>query len=242
MNDSMWRSWGVSVVGPLHIKNGIPNQDSWISRKYKWGNVVVVSDGLGSNPHSDIGSKAACLAVIKAATAYQKNRQAKVEDILRLIQAYWLVEISPLSPSDCSATCLFAIRMDEKLILGRLGDGLIVVHGKSKNDHLALSDCKTNSFSEFTYCLTQEFRAAHWETVTMSIKKCRAIMLCTDGIADDLVPEKQFSFAKQLYSNYKDMASAVRLKNIRGWLNKWPVPGHSDDKTVVCLFKHGESK
>ncbi len=58
---------------PLHVKAGIPNQDSWRARRYKWGNVVVVSDGLGSKAHSDHGSKAACLAVFEAARNYQNT-------------------------------------------------------------------------------------------------------------------------------------------------------------------------
>ena len=70
MLDQLWNSWGASVIGPLHVKAGIPNQDSWMARRYKWGNVVVVSDGLGSKAHSDHGSKAACLAVFEAAKSY----------------------------------------------------------------------------------------------------------------------------------------------------------------------------
>ena len=120
MTDFTWSRWGASVIGPMHVKNRIPNQDSWMARQYKWGNVVVVSDGLGSKPHSDHGSKMACLAVFEAARAYQKNRQSKVTDILRLIHANWLVNISPFSASDCSATCLFVIQIGDQLTLGRL--------------------------------------------------------------------------------------------------------------------------
>jgi hypothetical protein len=29
MRDPLWNSWGASVIGPLHVKAGIPNQDSW---------------------------------------------------------------------------------------------------------------------------------------------------------------------------------------------------------------------
>ena len=80
-------------IGPLHVKTGIPNQDSWMARRYKWGNVVVVSDGLGSKAYSDHGSKAACLAVFEAAQSYQNTPDANIVDILRLIHANWLVKI-----------------------------------------------------------------------------------------------------------------------------------------------------
>lgn len=239
MNDPIWCSWGASVAGPLHIKNGIPNQDSWLSCRYKWGHVVVVSDGLGSRPHSDHGSKAACLAVIEAARLYRNNRQAEVEDILRLVHACWLVKISPFPPPECSATCLFVIQMGDKLLLGRLGDGLIVACSESEKDCLLSSEDKNDSFSNYTHSLSREFRPDLWETITLEMEKYLAVVLCTDGIADDLMPEKQIVFSKELYMNYRWLTSSERKKDLRRWLHKWPVPGHSDDKTVACLFKRG---
>ena len=130
MLDQLWSCWGATAIGPLHGKNGTPNQDSWMARRYKWGNVVVVSDGLGSKAHSDHGSKAACLAVFEAAKSFQNTPDAKIVDILRLIHANWLVKITPYSSSDCSSTCLFAIQIEGIITLGRLGDGMIAVLGK----------------------------------------------------------------------------------------------------------------
>lgn len=242
MFDLFWNSWGASVIGPLHIKTGIPNQDSWMARRYKWGNVVVISDGLGSKPHSDHGSKAACLAVFEAAKSFKNNPEANIVDILRLIHANWLVKIAPFSPSDCSATCLFAIRIEEVITLGRLGDGMIAVYGEPDKDGFILNDNKQDSFSNYTDSLHQEFVPNHWETATIEGAECRAIVLCTDGISDDLLPEKQMFFAEELYSAYTDLEPAERKKDLRRWLNAWPVPAHSDDKTIACLFKKGESK
>ncbi|MGK0290454.1 MAG: hypothetical protein ACI86H_001913, partial [bacterium] len=75
---SIWKSWGASVAGPSHLKLGIVNQDAWISRHYSWGDVVVVSDGLGSRQQSDLGAKAACLSVLEAAKVYQKHPNTKI--------------------------------------------------------------------------------------------------------------------------------------------------------------------
>jgi len=35
---------------------------------------------------------------------------------------------------------------------------------------------------------------------------------------------------------------AEEIMRIRKMLNEWPVPGHSDDKTIACLFKKGGSQ
>lgn len=237
-----WNSWGATVIGRSHTKAGLPNQDFWMARRFKWGNVIVVSDGLGSKPHSDHGSKAACLAVFEAARTYQNSPDAKIVDILRILHANWLVKISPFSSSDCLATCLFAIQIEGVITLGRLGDGMIIAYGESEKSCLTLNDNKQDSFSNYTNCLQQEFNADHWDTATVDSAECRAVILCTDGISDDLLHESQIIFAQELYSTYANVASKERKKDLKRWLNDWPVPGQSDDKTIACMFRKGGSK
>ena len=234
-----WEFFGESAIGPLHVKARIPNQDSWMARRYKWGNVVVVSDGLGSKAHSDHGSKAACLAVFEAAKSYQNTPDANIVDILRLIHANWLVKIAPYPSSDCSATCLFAIQNEGVIILGRLGDGMIATLGETGENHLILSDNKQASFSNYTNSLQQEFKPNQWETAMIESAQCNAVVLCTDGISDDLLPEKQIEFIREFVDEYAGMKRPKRRIAIQKMLNKWPVPGHSDDKTIACLFKKG---
>lgn len=239
MLDQLWNSWGASVIGPLHVKAGIPNQDYWMARSYKWGNVVVVSDGLGSKIHSDFGSKAACLAVLEAAKSYQNTPNADIVDILRLIHANWLVKITPYPSTECSATCLFAMHIGEIITLGRLGDGMIATFGTTGENHLIFSDNKQDSFSNYTNSLQQEFKPDQWETATIESETCNAVVLCTDGISDDLLPEKQMAFVQELYSTYAYLGAEERKRDLTRWLNEWPVPGHTDDKTIACLFKKG---
>lgn len=238
MPDQLWNSWGASVIGPLHVKSGIPNQDSWMARRYKWGNVVVVSDGLGSKAHSDHGSKAACLAVFEAAKSYQNTPDANIIDILRLIHASWLVKIAPYSPLDCSATCLLAIQTEETITLGRLGDGMIVALGQGEENHLILKDNKQNSFSNFTHSLHKEFKEEYWEVVTVCSHAYHGIVLCTDGISDDLLKDMEIEFSKDFIHAFAGISAIKRRTHIKKMLTGWPVPHHSDDKTIACLIQH----
>ena len=237
MTESVWKSWGASVVGPMHIKNGTPNQDSWMSRQYKWGHVVVVSDGLGSKKHSDYGSKAACLSVIEAAKLYRDSPQAKIEDIFRFIHANWLVKISPYPPSECSATCLFAIQLADQLLIGRLGDGLIALHFDENDESVLLEDNKDVTFSNYTNCLADVFDCSEWESLVISSRNCRSILLCTDGIADDLLTDQKSNFTREICRHYRLLDRAERSRDLRKCLRTWPVPGHTDDKTLACLHK-----
>lgn len=237
-----WNFWGATVRGTLHVIEGIPNQDSWMSRRYKWGNVIVVSDGLGSKKHSEYGSKAACLAVFEAAKCYQSNPEANIVNVLQLIHAIWLVKIAPYSPSECSATCLFAIQTDRFITLGRLGDGMIAICGEDEASSLVLRDNKEDSFSNCTNSLQQEFEPDEWEISSIDNSDCKAVVLCTDGVSEDLLSEMQINFAQELSYTYADLETKQRRRDLKLWLNEWPGRGHSDDKTIACLYKRGQSK
>ncbi|MDQ7073584.1 MAG: PP2C family serine/threonine-protein phosphatase [Gammaproteobacteria bacterium] len=236
MHDT-WQSWGASLIGPAHARSGIQNQDSWIARKYIWGNVVVVADGLGSKPHSGVGSKAVCMAVVEASKIYRNNSQEKPNDLLRLVHSIWRINISPFSVSDCATTCLFALQINELIILGRLGDGMICVIGNEDKNNRTLSDNKHSSFSNYTDSLRQNFDDNQWEIVTLNAEQCNAILLCTDGISDDLLPEKKQDFCKSFITEFSRQPTKKRNKSIKKMLNNWPVPHHSDDKTIACLMR-----
>ena len=237
MLNQLWNTWGFSVRGPLHRKIGLPNQDSWMARRYKWGNVIVVSDGLGSKPHSDRGSMAACLAVFDAAKCYRNYSKSNFNDILRFLHASWMVKIAPHSPEDCSATCLFAMQFGDKITIGRLGDGMIAVSPKLGVESVIISDDKQDYFSNQTDCLESTFQPDKWELMTFDASDYEAIVLCTDGISDDLIPEKRTAFVQELLATYTRMTKQKRSRDLPRWLHAWPVPGHSDDKTIACLYK-----
>jgi len=243
MRDYVWNSWGASVIGPQHAKAGLPNQDFWLARRYKGGNVIAVSDGLGSKPHSDHGSRAVCRAVCEAAKHYRKNPPADVVDLLRHIHANWLGQLPPHAVSECSATCLFAVRSHGRLTLGRLGDGMIVVHGESPRDSFVLSEDKEDSFANCTHALGSELRPREWETVTIEEAQCKAVLIYTDGIVEGIAmdgdrgPESHLEFTRELSSQYMALSPGDIRKDLKKWLGQWSFPDNYDDKTIACLFK-----
>ena len=50
---------GASVTGPGHIAKDIVNQDSFLCINKRNYMLFVVSDGMGSKPFADLGSKKA---------------------------------------------------------------------------------------------------------------------------------------------------------------------------------------
>lgn len=231
-----WKSFGASVIGPGHIATGKPNQDAWAAFHHIWGDGIVVSDGLGSKALSDFGSKAACAAVESAVRRFASARATGSQpNLLEDIRDGWLESISPLDPKEAYATCIFAFRLCDGIVrMGLLGDGCAAAV-KQDGTVTSLVDDKTANFSNMTNALTPTTSEAHWSLFELSESECEAVVLCTDGISDDLEDIDGFMTAFVTASRGRARASAAR--QALEMLNDWPVPKHSDDKTIACLFR-----
>ena len=231
----LWKSFGASVRGPEHIAIGKPNQDAWASFHHVWGDGIVISDGLGSKPLSDFGSHAACLAVARAVHASHKQTEIDHDSLFNQIKANWLSLIFPLEPYDCAATCLFAFRLGGgAILLGMLGDGLIAAV-MADGSIMSLSEDKSQGFSNITVALSPSVSVKDWQQLSLLEEDCIAVMLCTDGVADDL--DNVDGFVKGFIEAHCNLAVVSANRHIRKMLESWPTPKHSDDKTIACLFQ-----
>jgi len=232
---TVWKSFGVSVIGPKHIREGKPNQDSWTTAHHTWGDGIIVSDGVGLETFSEYGSDAACRAAVCAARAYSNKTETEQSFLSGRIKSNWLSFIAPLESHDCSATCLYAFRFSDGTIkLGMLGDGLIAV---LKNDDTVLrfTEDKTDSFSNLTSALSKNITSSGWRFYTVQENFCQAVLLCTDGVSDDLTDTD--SFVRDFVAYTVNSACISASRNTRIMLENWPTPKHSDDKTIACLFR-----
>ena len=237
---SQWRPFGASVPGPGHVRMGMPNQDSFLIATHLWGDVVVVSDGVGSCANAERGSDAACQAVVCIAEKWLETAD-NAESLLSGIQDDWMARILPLDPDECSATCLFAVcpANRQTMTLGMLGDGMIAVL-KKDGSYVELYEEKDDFFSNQTNALTKGTQIGQWQTTSLVQEECCAVLLCTDGIADDLLPSMRKDFVRHIYLNGKECDDKTVSDELHKMLENWPVPKHSDDKTLVCLCKYPE--
>lgn len=228
MNGKNWSGWGVSEIGPLHIKENIPNQDSFIVKRFSWGIVGVVCDGLGSKQYSHIGSKALVDAIIKVAQLFDFKKDIKLFE--PLVKSLWDINISPYSQDETSTTLLFSIIKNKRIYIGRVGDGAIAILGK---ESFLLEEDK-NMFTNYTIPFGRDEKI-QWYIFKDS--EIDSIVMCSDGISEDLKKDKLLDFFQNYIENYKDIQSNKRVYEIKQWLKNWPVRGHSDDKTIVALVK-----
>lgn len=230
-----WRMYGATVRGPGHIASGLPNQDSWSRRHRSWGDVLVVSDGVGSKPKAQYGSRAACKAVAQAL----QDRHAVVEGHLDAVKSRWLSFIAPFDASDCAATCLFVIRPDAGPIqVGVLGDGLGAVL-KVDGTVEFLEYSKSAGFANVTTALSASTTPDDWKFARFAQEEVQAVVLCTDGIADDLEQATRSDFVLAWTTHLAALSDTAAGRRIREMMRNWPVPGHCDDKTMACLVRHG---
>jgi len=228
MNGNSWSGWGVSEIGPLHIKENIPNQDSFIVKKYSWGIVAVVCDGLGSKKYSHIGSKALVNAITKAAQLFDFEKDINLFE--PLVSSLWDINIFPYTRDETSTTLLFSIVKNNKVYIGRVGDGAIAIFGKES----ILLEEEKNIFTNYTTPFGRD-KKIQW--YIFDDNEIDSIVLCSDGISEDLKKDKFLDFFKSYIDNYRNIQAIRRTYDIKKWLKNWPVKGHSDDKTIVALTK-----
>lgn len=230
----VWKSFGVSMIGPGHIKNGIPNQDYFMEKHSNHFDCIVVSDGVGSCVRSDRGSQVACHAVIETLSVLNiENSLPDINLFVDQIKKNFLEGIVPFQPKECSATCLWAIRFTGKVVLGMLGDGLTACLLKD-GTVMTLADDKTEGFSNLVSALSEKVMPENWKYIEIPEEQCRAILLCTDGISDDL--EDVNGFVCGFLESCINKANETNIRDTRDMLLNWPVPKHSDDKTIACLY------
>lgn len=237
-------AFGASVAGPAHIAAGLPNQDAWASSRWRTeGGTVhcaVVCDGLGSRPQAREGARAGVRAAKRAARQWARAPGAPTGLLVRLLEVLWRLEVAPLRPDDCATTCLMVLALpsgDEwRLVTVALGDGLAAV--ETPEGFRKLGGRTEEQFSNVTVALGTPHHMDAWQIQEVKATDQFRVLLLSDGIADDVTEENLPEFLRWL-GDLEGRPAPARGKALRRALRQWPVPGHSDDKTVVYLRVKG---
>lgn len=231
-----WSSFGATCIGPAHVFAGIPNQDYWSSFHNAWGDGIVVSDGLGSHSNSDVGSRAVCRSFkIAALKMLRGSIEFNPVRFHGMIKDLWEMSVECLGTQTCGATCSYAMRRPEGVIeIGSLGDGCAAVV-TDNGQVISLSQDKSDSFSNLTLGLAPRTQTSDWKTLRLPETECRAVLLCSDGVSDDIDDIEGFTL--DFLDVHSSLARVTASRRTREILEMWPVPKHRDDKTLVCLTR-----
>jgi hypothetical protein len=231
--------FGASVRGPLHIKNARPCEDAWRGAELPDALAISISDGMGSKPSAAVGARAACAAALRAARSWAVAAAVGPDWICRLIEAQWRFAVAPEEPQNCAATChLLAAHTQAGLVYVGLGDGMALFQSGNHQVH-CLSTRRPADFVNESLGLGVNHRIGDWTQARLPLPKTPWIaVLVTDGIADDLRPDKLCTFLKWLRDDIARKPRPARATALRQALRQWPTPGHLDDKTVAVLLGH----
>lgn len=120
-----------SQIGSNHVKNGIENQDSVLFERIdhdKW--FMAIADGVSSAPKSKKGSQAA-IDVVREICMKLKGKEWNLEDIKVDIVRMWKSRFTK-DWNDYATTLNFLIFVDRELLVGQIGDGLMVIDTDGK--------------------------------------------------------------------------------------------------------------
>jgi len=227
--------FGASVRGPLHRSEGRPNEDAWLHARGSFGSLAVVCDGLGSRPNARAGARAACAAVKEAVSRWSKADDAPLSYLSHLVEVLWRLRLHPTPPDSAATTCLLALATTKgKCIAGGVGDGLALVRTGSVL-RVIIGD-RGEDFANETKGLGASTGPRAWTLAELPPTDAeRVAVLATDGVADDLLPERLDGFCDWLIDSFQPLAPRERHSRLAAELRAWPTPGHLDDKTLAVV-------
>lgn len=228
------RTLGASVRGPAHRAEAQLNQDAWAARSGPRGTLAVVCDGMGSRPLARQGARAAVAAAQAAAAHWLRSPCGRPEDLVRLIEVLWRLRLGSTDPDSAATTCMVcALRPDGSGAAVQLGDGLIGLR-RADGEFVPLT-AERQGFGSVSLALGTPHRLDDWGLHALPpLPKGAALLLASDGVADDLRPERRAAFVSWLVD---DVAQRPRAAvHLSRQLRAWPVPHHRDDKTLALLW------
>lgn len=181
--------YGFSIQGKSHIDKETVCQDSNKTGRLRAGYYFgAVADGVGSAPHSDIGSK---LAVEKLYEYCDKNikkgmDQMDVEDVLCAGYEYAMETIQKYADShdkkieNYDTTLSAVIYNGKKIIYAHAGDGGIIVR---QTNGIVKPVTKRQKGADGTSVIPLRAGEHSWEIGTYS-GNVAAVLLVTDGMLD----------------------------------------------------------
>lgn len=201
---------------------------------------IIVADGLGSCRYSDQGS-ARIVEIVENWITNKLPAYSFLSDNVANILAKRMVEDWNESYEmgiiyEYDTTVHIAVYYKGGILIGGIGDGMVLVN----YDDLVCKDYidKGDLFSNVTnsMCSLNVSEQLSFEIVSIeSYKNYTVVIISTDGIADDLIPEKKLTLPDYFKETIDNNGMDALQEELQDWISNWETEGHSDDKTLCYL-------
>jgi Protein phosphatase 2C len=94
-----------------------------------------------------------------------------------------------------------------------------------------------SGFSNETVGLGLSTNAKDWQFAVFKSEPNTIAIIATDGVSDDLLPERIDSFTTWLVQKLQALPSRQRSPSLRMMLRQWPTAKHFDDKSLGLIWE-----
>ena len=241
----------VTIIGNKHISRQVPCEDASFAMQKNGVSVVCIADGAGGKKytHARFGSACAVKTISEILTdhfdaLYSENREAAVRSYLmakiRIEFADIIAEKELDSLDQLSCTLLFVAVKDRRMIIGHLGDGLVV---RVSPSGLSPFSMPQNEKDGTTFFITAGHAADYMRFIKTTVDDCHAVALMTDGVQDNVYDEDA-GLVKPVVAKMAETFAEGREKGeaaIKEILEKYIVGSSnvSDDSSFGVLLFEG---
>lgn len=218
-----------SQVGSNHIKAGKENQDTvFFERldKNRW--YIAIADGVSSAAKSKQGSQAA-VEVAYEICLMLKNEEWNLEDIKVDIVRKWKRKFSK-DWNDYATTLNLLAYVDGKLLVGQIGDGLMVTNVDGEDE---IYTEESDFYSTETDALAEAVRRKAITLTQKHISKKFYAYLMSDGIGKEVAVEERINLGKYLFGLMESSEADIKSEII-SWINNLENK-NGDDKTIGII-------
>ena len=208
--------------GESHVRNKSPCQDYCLATSVNGCTVLADADGVGSCAHSDIGSRLACEAVVRAVQDATQSCDGEEELVRRLLTIsfrdrlvrFWMEGVlSQICGNATSSTeqlkefekygstIMFAVITKHNIVVGNLGDGQVLVFNDYYGVKLRLHAPKYDTSVRCLIndrCVREDFLVARYPR-----KFFNGVLLSSDGMYESFDKGNHFfNYAIQMKERF----------------------------------------
>ena len=187
----------ITTIGNKHVNRGTPCEDASYAVTRDGVSVVCIADGAGGKQYTDARFGSDCAVHVITDTLiehfdalYSENREAAVRGYLMAklrIAFAGIMEERTIDVIDrLSCTLLFVAVKDRRMMIGHIGDGLIVRISPSGVSPISMPQ---NDKDGKTYFVTAAHADNYMRLLKTTVDDVHAIALMTDGVQDSVYNE-----------------------------------------------------
>lgn len=218
-----------SVIGQNHVMAGLENQDSILTEVLSDEvGFMVLADGVSSADKSKQGSVAATEVIRELCSEISKSEfeDIDLDDLKIHIVRNWKSKFEN-QWNDYATTLNFIIFFKNIILVGQIGDGLVVLNIDGAN---VVFTEETDFYSTETDALGEQVRKSAFRIEKISYKDCFWAYMATDGIGKEVAEESRIGLGEYLSTMLKNNVEEIE-KELKPWIdglgNK-----NGDDKSI----------